>query len=163
VGIDLDEDQLWAFLAQGHEGTFTSLRSDGWPVSLPVWYVVEDRTVFLRTRPKTKKVARIEHDPRCSFVVSSGTRWADLKAAVLTCRAVVVEAGAGAGAGAETDLVRSVVLDLFEEKYASFRTPAAAMPPSSQKHYKGEPVVIRLDIVDAVLSWDNSRLRGPGS
>jgi nitroimidazol reductase NimA-like FMN-containing flavoprotein (pyridoxamine 5'-phosphate oxidase superfamily) len=157
VGIDLDEDQLWAFLAQGHEGTFTSLRSDGWPVSLPVWYVVEDRTVFLRTRPKTKKVGRIERDPRCSFVVSSGARWAELKAAVLTCRAVVVEVEP------ENELVRSVVLDLFEEKYASFRTPAATMPPSSQKHYKGEPVVIRLDLVDAVLSWDNSRLRGLGT
>jgi nitroimidazol reductase NimA-like FMN-containing flavoprotein (pyridoxamine 5'-phosphate oxidase superfamily) len=153
VGIDLDQDQLWAFLAQGHEGTFTSLRSDGWPVSLPVWYVVEDGVVFLRTRPRTKKVARIQNDPRCSFVVSSGTRWADLKAAVLTCRAVAVE----------DELLRSVVLGLFDEKYATFRTPEAAMPPSSQKHYKGEPVVIRLNVVDTVLSWDNSRLRGLGA
>jgi nitroimidazol reductase NimA-like FMN-containing flavoprotein (pyridoxamine 5'-phosphate oxidase superfamily) len=153
VGIDLDEDQLWAFFTEGHEGTFTSLRSDGWPVSLPVWYVVKDRTVFLRTRPRTKKVARIQNDPRGSFVVSSGARWAELKAAVFTCRAVAVE----------DELVRSEVLALFEEKYAAFRTAAAAMPPSSQKHYKGEPVVIRLDVVDTVLSWDNSRLRGLGT
>jgi nitroimidazol reductase NimA-like FMN-containing flavoprotein (pyridoxamine 5'-phosphate oxidase superfamily) len=153
VGIELDEDELWTFLAQGHEGTFTSLRSDGWPVSLPVWYVVEDGVVFLRTRPRTKKVARIQNDPRCSFVVSSGTRWADLKAAVLTCQAFAVD----------DEILRSVVLSLFDEKYATFRTPEAAMPPSSQKHYKGEPVVIRLDVVDGVLSWDNSRLRGLGT
>jgi nitroimidazol reductase NimA-like FMN-containing flavoprotein (pyridoxamine 5'-phosphate oxidase superfamily) len=153
VSIDLDEDQLWAFLGEGHEGTFTSLRGDGWPVSLPVWYVVKDRVVFLRTRPKTKKVARIENDPRGSFVVSSGARWAELKAAVLTCRAVVVE----------DERLASDVLALFDENYAAFRTPAAAMPPSSQKHYKGEPVVIRLEVVDSVLSWDNSRLRGLGT
>jgi nitroimidazol reductase NimA-like FMN-containing flavoprotein (pyridoxamine 5'-phosphate oxidase superfamily) len=153
VGINLDEEQLWAFLAQGHEGIFTSLRGDGWPVSLPVWYVVEDATVYLRTRPQTKKVARIEHDPRCSFVVSSGERWAELKAAVLTCRAVAVT----------DEPTRSVVLGRFDEKYAAFRTAAAAMPPSSQKHYKGEPVVLRLEIADTVLSWDNSRLRGLGT
>jgi nitroimidazol reductase NimA-like FMN-containing flavoprotein (pyridoxamine 5'-phosphate oxidase superfamily) len=149
VGIDLDDEQLWAFLQEGHEGTFTSLRSDGWPISLPVWYVVKDRTVYLRTRPQTKKVARIENDPRGSFVVSSGARWAELKAAVLTCRAVPVD----------YELLKSEVLALFDEKYAAFRTPAAAMPPSSQRHYKGEPVVIKLDVVDTVLSWDNSRLR----
>jgi nitroimidazol reductase NimA-like FMN-containing flavoprotein (pyridoxamine 5'-phosphate oxidase superfamily) len=149
VGIDLDQDQLWAFLAEGHEGTFTTLRADGWPVSLPVWYVVQDRTVFLRTRPKTKKVTRLRNDPRCSFVVSSGERWAELKAAVLTCRAVAVE----------EEPLRTRVLARFDEKYDAFRTAKAAMPASSQRHYKGEPVVIRLEVVDTVLSWDNSRLR----
>ena len=149
MGIKLDEDQLWAFLTEGHEGTFTTLRSDGWPVSLPVWYVVRDRTVFLRTQPRTKKVARLANDPRSSFLVSSGARWAELKAVVLTCEAVAVE----------DDLVRAEVFTLFDEKYDAFRTPTAKMPTSSQKHYKGRPVVIRLDVVDAVLSWDNSRLR----
>jgi nitroimidazol reductase NimA-like FMN-containing flavoprotein (pyridoxamine 5'-phosphate oxidase superfamily) len=149
VGIDLDDEQLWAFLAEGHEGIFTSLRGDGWPVSLPVWYVVKARAVYLRTRPRTKKVARIHHDPRGSFVVSSGARWAELKAAVLTCRAVAID----------DEPLNSEILELVDEKYAAFRTPAAAMPSSSQKHYKGEPVVIRLEVVDTVLSWDNSRLR----
>lgn len=149
MGINLDEDQLWAFLAEGHEGTFTTLRGDGWPVSLPVWYVVKDRAVFLRTQPGTKKVARLANDPRSSFLVSSGARWAELKAAVLTCEAVAVA----------DELVRTEVFALFDEKYDAFRTAKAKMPSSSQKHYKGEPVVIRLDVVDAVLSWDNSRLR----
>jgi nitroimidazol reductase NimA-like FMN-containing flavoprotein (pyridoxamine 5'-phosphate oxidase superfamily) len=149
MGISLDEEQLWAFLTEGHEGVFTTLRSDGWPVSLPVWYVVNDRTVFLRTQPRTKKVARLANDPRSSFLVSSGARWAELKAAVLTCAAVAVE----------DELVRSEVFTLFDEKYDAFRTAKANMPSSSQKHYRGEPVVIRLDVVDAVLSWDNSRLR----
>jgi nitroimidazol reductase NimA-like FMN-containing flavoprotein (pyridoxamine 5'-phosphate oxidase superfamily) len=149
MGIDLDEDQLWAFLAEGHEGTFTTLRADGWPVSLPVWYVVQDRIVYLRTQPKTKKVARLRNDPRCSFVVSTGERWAQLKASVLTCRAVT----------GENEPLRTRVLARFDEKYEAFRTAKTEMPASSQKHYRGEPVVIRLEVVDAVLSWDNSRLR----
>ena len=149
MGIELDDDQLWAFLAAGHEGALTTLRSDGWPVALPVWYVVKDRAVYLRTRPSTKKLVRIRNDPRCSFLVSSGARWAELEAAVLTCRAVLIEDAP----------LQAQVLALFDEKYAAFRTAPSAMPSSSQKHYKGEPVIIRLDVVDTVLSWDNSRLR----
>jgi nitroimidazol reductase NimA-like FMN-containing flavoprotein (pyridoxamine 5'-phosphate oxidase superfamily) len=149
MGIELNDDQLWEFLSDGHEGILTTLRSDGWPVALPVWYVVKGRGVYLRTRPATKKLVRIRNDPRSSFLVSSGARWAELKAAVLTCRAVIVEDAA----------LQTEVLALFDDKYASFRTAPAAMPSSSQKHYKGGPVIIRLDVVDAVLSWDNSRLR----
>ena len=72
MGIELNDDQLWEFLSQGHEGALTTLRSDGWPVALPVWYVVKDRAVYLRTRPSTKKLVRIRNDPRSSFLVSSG-------------------------------------------------------------------------------------------
>lgn len=152
MGIDLDDDQLWEFLSEGHEGSLTTLRSDGWPIALPVWYVVKERAVYLRTRPSTKKLVRIRNDPRSSFLVSSGTRWAELKAAVLTCRAVIVE----------DEALQAQVLARFDKKYAAFRTAPASMPSSSQKHYKGEPVIIRLDVADAVLSWDNSSLKGKG-
>ena len=151
MGIQLDDDDLWDFISSGHEGAMTTLRNDGWPVTLPVWYVVRDRTVYLRTQPTTKKVARIAHDPRSSFLVSSGERWAELKAAVLTCRAVAVE----------DEALRAEVLGLFDDKYDAFRTPKSDMPTSSQKKYRGEPVVLRLEMVDAALSWDNNRLRKP--
>jgi nitroimidazol reductase NimA-like FMN-containing flavoprotein (pyridoxamine 5'-phosphate oxidase superfamily) len=151
MGIRLDDDELWDFISSGHEGAITTLRNDGWPVTLPVWYVVKDRTVYLRTQPAAKKVARIAHDPRSSFLVSSGERWAELKAAVLTCRAVAVE----------EEALRAEVLALFDDKYDAFRTPKSDMPESSRKKYAGEPVVLRLETVDAVLSWDNSRLRAP--
>jgi nitroimidazol reductase NimA-like FMN-containing flavoprotein (pyridoxamine 5'-phosphate oxidase superfamily) len=151
MGIRLDDDELWDFISSGHEGAITTLRNDGWPVTLPVWYVVKDRTVYLRTQPTAKKVDRIAHDPRSSFLVSSGERWAELKAAVLTCRAVAVE----------DEALRADVLALFDDKYDAFRTPKSDMPESSRKKYGGEPVVLRLEAVDAVLSWDNSRLRAP--
>jgi hypothetical protein len=53
------------------------------------------------------------------------------------------------------------VLGLFDDKYDTFRTPKSDMPTSSQKKYRGEPVVLRLEMVDAALSWDNNRLREP--
>ncbi|MGH9137555.1 MAG: pyridoxamine 5'-phosphate oxidase family protein [Acidimicrobiales bacterium] len=43
MGVRLTDDEAWAFLENGHIGILTSLRRDGWPVSLPVWFVVLDR------------------------------------------------------------------------------------------------------------------------
>ena len=41
---------------------------------LPVWYVVDERTIVMRTPPRTKKVARVKRDARASFLVESGER-----------------------------------------------------------------------------------------
>ena len=41
-------DEAWGVLASAHTGIFTSLRHDGVPVSLPVWFVALDRRVYLR-------------------------------------------------------------------------------------------------------------------
>jgi hypothetical protein len=113
VAITLDDDELWRFLEEGHEGLFSTLRADGWPVTLPVWYVVVDRAVYLRTSPRTKKLARVRRDGRSSFAVSSGERWVELKAVVLTCEAVEV------GPGSERD----AVLGAFDEPGRAGRPP----------------------------------------
>ena len=69
MGVRLSDDELWDFLEAGHTGIFTSLKRDGFPVALPIWYTVVDRKVYFRTPAKTKKVARIKADDRCSFLV----------------------------------------------------------------------------------------------
>ena len=57
--IRLTEDEAWAEIAAAHTGILTTLRRDGMPIALPVWFVAEDRTVAMRTPGATKKIARI--------------------------------------------------------------------------------------------------------
>lgn len=42
-GIRMGEDEAWAMLERSLVGIFTTLRRDGRPVALPIWYVVLDR------------------------------------------------------------------------------------------------------------------------
>ena len=56
--IRLSEDEAWDVLGKFHTGILTTLRRDGTPVSLPVWYVVDERTIIVKTPPRTKKVVR---------------------------------------------------------------------------------------------------------
>lgn len=148
MSVRLDEAEIQEFMAAGHTGILTSLRADGWPVSLPIWYAFVDDRVYVRTPSKSKKVRRLKKDDRVSFVVESGKAWKELKSVVITGRAVVVED--------EAELGR--VDEAMAAKYASFGA-GKAVPKATKKHYGGGSTVFRIEPVKDPLTWDNAKIR----
>ena len=51
-------------------GTLVTLRKDGRPIALPVWFVVLDHKIYISTRGK--KLTRVRNDKRCAFLVKPG-------------------------------------------------------------------------------------------
>jgi PPOX class probable F420-dependent enzyme len=151
VGVRLSDDEAWAVIEGAHTGVFTTLRRDGVPIALPVWFVVLDRTICLAAPSSTKKVARIRHDPRASFLVESGERWAELQAVHLTGRAELVE----------DETLRARIAAALDGKYAAFRTSRAAMPDATRGHYAAV-THLRLRPDGRIISWDNRRIRLEG-
>jgi nitroimidazol reductase NimA-like FMN-containing flavoprotein (pyridoxamine 5'-phosphate oxidase superfamily) len=149
VGVRLTEDEAWAELAAAHTGILTTLRRDGRPVPLPVWFVALDRHVYVRTPGRTRKVAHVQHDPRATFLVERGERWAELCAVMLHADVTLLDAGD------ERDAVEAAL----DEKYARFRTDDAQLPDATRAHYAVESAVLKLAPVGRVVTWDNSRLR----
>jgi PPOX class probable F420-dependent enzyme len=149
VGVRLTEDEAWAELTAAHTGILTTLRRDGRPVSLPVWFVARDRHVYVRTPARTHKVGHVVHDPRATFLVERGERWAELCAVMLHADVTLLHAGA------ERDAVESELT----EKYAGFRTDDAKLPDATRAHYAVESAVLKLTPVGRLVTWDNSKLR----
>lgn len=148
VSVRLSEDEIWAFLEQGHTGILTSLRRDGAPISLPIWFAVHERTVYVNGPAHTKKWARIDHDPRVSFLVEEGLAWRELQAVHLSGTAHFVD-------DAETiDLVGR----LLDEKYAAFRTARSTMPEAAQRNYGRGNRLIRIEPGERTLTWNNAKL-----
>ena len=146
-------DEAWRFLTEGHTGILITLRADGVPVALPMWFAVLDRQIYVRTPARSKKVARLRRDPRVAFLVEAGERWAELRAVHITGRAKFVE---------DAETLERVAAEM-ERKYARFRTARAAMPEAARRHYQTPFVLIRV-VPDAhVISWDNRKLRRNGS
>ena len=146
--VHMNGDEAWAVLEHAHTGVLTSLRADGWPISLPVWFVALDRRIYVAGPAHTKKFARIRKDPRVSFVVESGMRWAELVGVHLTGRAGFVEG--------DSQLDR--VATALNAKYESFRTPRPEMPSATRTHYEARTTTIEIVPDDRILSWDNARL-----
>ena len=147
LGFRLNEDEAWEFIVRAHTGYVTTLRRDGRPITLPVWFGVLDRRVYLRTPSSTAKLKRIRHDPRAYFLVESGEAWLDLKAVSFEARASIVS---------DPELSARVAA-LMEEKYAAHTAPPERLPEPVRAHY-GDMSVVELEPVGRVGSWNNSAL-----
>lgn len=144
----MDHDEAMARVAGAHTGIVTSLRRDGTPMATPMWFCVVDGAVHFRTPASAKKVTRLRHDPRVSFLVEGGERWAQLWAVHLAGRAAFVDDAA----------VIDRVDAALGEKYAAYKTPRTAMADDTRTHYERPFVVVRIDAEDRVVSWDNTKL-----
>jgi hypothetical protein len=146
--VRMTPDEAWAFVEQAHTGIFTTLRRDGVPIAMPLWFAALDRRIYVVTRGK--KVARVRNDARCSFLVEDGVRWAELRAVHLTGTAQVIDPS--------PDLAGRIAAEM-ERKYASFRTAPKKMPTATRDHYaKTAGSTIELVPDDRILSWDNHNL-----
>ncbi|HET9476036.1 MAG TPA: TIGR03618 family F420-dependent PPOX class oxidoreductase [Dehalococcoidia bacterium] len=58
-----------AFLVERRYGILTTLRRDGAPVSLPVWYEWDGTTLRMFCHEASAKLKRLEHDARATLLV----------------------------------------------------------------------------------------------
>lgn len=149
MGVTFDEDELWQFLDDTHTGILTTLRADGWPLALPVWFVTADHRIYVRTPARTRKVAHVRRDPRVCFTAEAGVSWGELRAVVLTGHANVLSDGEE----------RDRVFGLIAAKYKGFGLPVDEVPAATIRHYDTESAVLRIDPDPRTVSWDNRKLR----
>jgi hypothetical protein len=129
-------------------GTLVTLRKGGRPIALPVWFVVLDHKIYIRTRGK--KLTRLRNDGRCAFLLEDGERWADLRAVHLECDGRVIEPAAA---------LAGRIATAMEAKYAAYRTAGEAMPAATREYYnKAVGGIVELEPVGKLLNWDNRKL-----
>jgi nitroimidazol reductase NimA-like FMN-containing flavoprotein (pyridoxamine 5'-phosphate oxidase superfamily) len=147
--IRLTPEEAWEFIGQSHTGIFGTLRSDGMPIMLPIWFVVIDRKIYVRTSTDSKKAKRARRDARASFLVERGERWAELQAVHMVGQTTEVDVASDRGVEAE---------EKFSAKYAAFRTDNSQMSPTTRSRYAAQRVFLEFEPDERVLSWDNRRL-----
>jgi nitroimidazol reductase NimA-like FMN-containing flavoprotein (pyridoxamine 5'-phosphate oxidase superfamily) len=150
VGIHLKDSELWAYVSAAHTAVLTTLRRDGWPVALPVWFAVVDRLIYVKTFPTLVKAKRIVHDSRASFVVQDGEAWTELRAVTMSTTAELLPEGL------EADAARHALAAKYPP---DIDVPVHRLPEASRAYYGAEDVIIRLTPTSKPISWDNSRLR----
>lgn len=146
--VRLSADEAWEVIERAHTGILTTLRRDGTPISLPVWFAALDRRVYVSGPAHTKKFGRVRRDPRVAFLVEAGTRWVELVGVHLTGTAHVVE---------DPGLLARVQ-EALEAKYSAFRIDRADMPDATRAHYEAGTTTIEIEPDDRILTWDNARL-----
>jgi PPOX class probable F420-dependent enzyme len=67
----MNEEMYNKFLAQTRYGFLTTLRRDGSPTAVPVWFEWDGVAVRIFTSKTSSKVKRIQHDPRVTLLVAN--------------------------------------------------------------------------------------------
>ncbi len=150
MGVSLTEDEAWAFIETSMTGVVTTMRHDGFPVALPVWFVAIDRRIYFRTPAASKKITRIRSNSKTGFLVETGLRWRDLTAVSFAAEATLVD----------DDALRTQVLDARADKYRGLGFGGSrTLPPAAVTHYAGQPAIVRLAPIGRIVSWDNRKMR----
>ena len=149
LSVRLTPDEAWDVLERAHTGILTTLRRDGMPITLPMWFVVLDRTICISAPSGTKKVARLQPRPAC--VVPRG-----VGGAVGGARSRPSHRSDRGGDRRRRD--RGRIGRAIDAKYAAFRTAGAEMPAGDARRTTPVAPYLRLVPDERILSWDNRKL-----
>lgn len=152
MGVQLSDAEAWAMVAAAHESVLTTLRRDGRPISLPIWHLVLDGGLYMRTPLVSQKVTRVRNDPRGSFVVSSGHAFPELAGVVAEVEISIVE---------DDELAARAIAGL-EAKHPDFGASIDKLPAEMQEVF-GDASILQLDVTGPFITWNNAALFGSAS
>lgn len=146
MGVRMTSEELATHLDHALTGTLTSLRKDGRPVTLPMWFVVIDGHIHVRTRSESAKTARMRQDARVCFTVERGVAWPELAAAVIAGDAIEVSGDAA-----------QLVEDAMADRYRDLGVPGT-VPEATRRHYDTGSAYFRIVPDEDPITWDNRKL-----
>jgi PPOX class probable F420-dependent enzyme len=148
MSVRMDQTEISDYLNSSHTGILATLRSDGAPAVVPLWFVVIDDHVCVRTLRSSATAKHLVDDPRVSFLVESGEAWAELKAVVLHGVAELIE----------SPELMSQIDDALAEKYTDFLMPSNT-PSKTREHYAASRLYARILPTRRTVTWDNAKVR----
>ncbi len=145
--ISMTPDELRSYLAEQRRIVIVTNGPGGMPHPVPMNYGVDgEGRVLISTFRKSQKVKNLERDPRATVLVESGSRYAELKSAILYCHAEIV--GDPEAVAASMALIRAddaMAGSMSEEMSEQVRASMA------------KRVVVRFTPFRTV-SWDHAKL-----
>ena len=88
--IAMSEDEIQAYLRQGHTMTLVTNGHRGYPHAVAMFYALgDDSTVRFATYANSQKVKNIERDPRVPLLVESGTAYSELRGVMIEGQAAI--------------------------------------------------------------------------
>lgn len=82
--IAMSPSEIEEFLAGGGNLQLALYGPDGYPDITPMWYVLDDGVIWMRTYAKSQKVLNARRDPRACALVETGAKYVELRGVQVT-------------------------------------------------------------------------------
>ena len=145
--IALTPDEVVALLEQARTMVLVTNGPDGVPDPVPMWFVLRDGVVHMRTYAKSQKVLNLERDPRFAALVETGDRYVELRGVQLSGTVALLD---------DVDLVCDVFAALMV-KYEGLDPAHADSVRTAYRDRAPKQRVLRLDVTRTV-SWDHAKI-----
>ena len=142
-------DEIAAFLEPPINSVLTTLDLDGWPHSTAMWFVPDGDSVLMWTYGKSQKAVNVARDPRCAFLVETGTLYNELRGILVRANAEVLD---------DFDGIRDIGVRLYDR----YTRPLTGLdvndgPIVEIERQAAKRIGLRLPF-ERIASWDHSKL-----
>lgn len=144
--IALTPDEVQDLLREARTIVLVTTGPDGVPDPVPMWFVVRDGLIHMRTYAKSQKVRNLERDPRFAALVETGERYVELRGAQLSGTVELLD---------DVDLVCDVFAGLMV-KYEGLDPAHVDSVRTAYRDRAPKQRVLRLDVTK-VVSWDHAK------
>ena len=138
----MTRSEIDAFLSEALIARLATVRPDGRPHVVPVWFWWDGESLYLETGPDFVKVKNLRHNPACAVTI-------DMTEGGLRFKAVILEGRA------ELLTKPQVVRDMVDCIYTKYLGREGILAPIPTKMRESEHVIIRL-VPERVLNWDDT-------
>ena len=145
--IALSPEEVEDLLGAARTMVLVTTGPDGVPDPVPMWFVLRDGVVHMRTYAKSQKVVNLERDPRFAALVETGERYVELRGVQLSGTVALLD---------DVDLVCDVFAALMV-KYEGLDPAHVVSVRTAYRDRAPKQRVLRLDVTRTV-SWDHAKL-----
>ena len=145
--IALNEDEVWAFIAEQRDMHVATINKDGTPHLTTNWFAFpRARQIAFNSYEGSQKVVNLRRDPRITLLFADGDTYGELRGASLKGRVRFTD---------DVDENLEVLRAIAERnmKYTETRLTGAATPEN--RSVKRTCMIVE---IDRIISWDHRKL-----
>ncbi len=149
--IRMSDDEVRSFLEGSKTISVVSLRPDGFPHPMPMWFVLEpDGAIRMTTYARSQKVKNLQRDPRVSLMAEAGTEYTELRGVVMYGQAELID---------DTEQVIDTLLAAAGNRAADADAGQQQALREGMRKNASKRVLIRVK-PERVVSWNHAKLGG---
>jgi PPOX class probable F420-dependent enzyme len=147
--ITMSDAELETFLREQYVVTCATIGRGGRPHLMPLWYLVEGKTLTSWTFAKSQKVKNLERLPQATLLVEAGEGYQELRGAMLECDVEFVR---------DVGAISAIGLGLAD-RYARGGGPAGPAQDREAAVAKQAPKRVGLRFHPTrIVTWDHRKL-----
>lgn len=139
--------EIDALVAQSRTAILATIGPDGVPDPVPMWFVVREGAIWMRTYAKSQKALNLQRDPRAAVLIEDGDRYAQLRGVQFTGRIHLSH---------DVDLICAIAADLLV-KYEGLAEADREAVMAAYRPTAAKQVAMRID-VERTASWDHAKI-----